>query len=59
MIGFAAYHLLSKDKFCGGFVGSSCAPGYTCVMEGNYPDAGGHCVLSLKSFLIELMNKYR
>jgi len=35
-----------KDNFCGGISGIACPDGYTCQLDGNYPDAGGHCVLS-------------
>jgi hypothetical protein len=33
-----------EDVFCGGFAGIACAAGYTCHLDGSYPDAGGHCV---------------
>jgi len=29
--------------FCGGIAGFPCEPGNHCVLDGNYPDAGGHC----------------
>ena len=31
--------------FCGGIAGISCPSGYTCKLDGNYPDAGGTCVV--------------
>lgn len=31
------------ELFCGGIGGVSCPAGYTCKLDGNYPDAGGHC----------------
>lgn len=33
-------------KFCGGIAAGQfqCAKGYSCKLDGNYPDAGGHCV---------------
>jgi hypothetical protein len=33
-----------EGSFCGGFAGVECPPGYSCVMAGSYPDAGGSCV---------------
>jgi hypothetical protein len=32
-------------KFCGGIAGISCPEGFTCKLEGTYPDAGGTCVV--------------
>lgn len=32
------------EKFCGGIAGIPCPSGYTCKLEGNYPDAGGKCL---------------
>jgi hypothetical protein len=31
-------------KFCGGIAAFPCATGYSCQLDGTYPDAGGHCV---------------
>lgn len=31
-------------KFCGGFAGKPCPSGYTCKLDGKYPDAGGTCI---------------
>jgi len=33
-----------EGKFCGGIAGVACPEGYTCKLDGNYPDAGGKCV---------------
>lgn len=33
-----------KGAFCGGFAGVACPQGYTCKLDGNYPDAGGRCL---------------
>ncbi|MBI2338679.1 hypothetical protein HYU95_05865 [Candidatus Daviesbacteria bacterium] len=30
--------------FCGGIAGISCPAGFTCKLDGNYPDAGGVCI---------------
>lgn len=30
--------------FCGGIAGFPCDAGYTCKLDGTYPDAGGTCV---------------
>jgi hypothetical protein len=35
-----------SEKFCGGFAGILCPTGYTCQLDGHYPDAGGKCVKS-------------
>lgn len=32
--------------FCGGIAGILCPVGFTCRMDGNYPDAGGTCIKS-------------
>lgn len=34
----------SEGAFCGGFAGKACPEGYTCRLDGNYPDAGGKCI---------------
>lgn len=34
----------AEGKFCGGIANIQCATGYTCKLEGSYPDAGGKCV---------------
>lgn len=33
----------SEGKMCGGIAGIICPEGYTCVLNGNYPDASGKC----------------
>lgn len=33
----------SEGKFCGGIAGISCPEGYSCKLDGKYPDAGGKC----------------
>lgn len=33
-----------EGDFCGGIVGLPCPEGYTCQLDGNYPDAGGVCI---------------
>ena len=33
-----------EGKFCGGIVNIACPEGYTCRLDGDYPDAGGKCV---------------
>ena len=30
--------------FCGGITGTACPNGYSCQLDGNYPDAGGKCI---------------
>lgn len=32
------------NPFCGGIAGRPCPQGFTCVLDGNYPDAGGTCI---------------
>lgn len=34
----------SQAQFCGGIAGISCPAGFTCKLDGNYPDAGGVCI---------------
>src|SRR3989338_6885392 len=40
----------SAGKFCGGIARNlpenQCPSGYRCQLDGNHPDAGGHCVKS-------------
>ncbi|MEK7076340.1 MAG: hypothetical protein AAB941_01625 [Patescibacteria group bacterium] len=31
-------------EFCGGITGKLCPGGYTCKLDGSYPDAGGTCI---------------
>ena len=38
----------SQGKFCGGIAGMNCPAGYTCQLDGKYPDVGGTCVGSSK-----------
>lgn len=33
-----------EGEFYGGIAGIPCSDGYSCRLEGNYPDAGGVCV---------------
>jgi hypothetical protein len=33
----------SLSQFCGGIAGLTCPDGYTCKLDGDYPDAGGSC----------------
>lgn len=33
-----------EGSFCGGIAGITCPKGYTCKLDGNYPDSGGKCV---------------
>ncbi|KMS98437.1 hypothetical protein BVRB_4g091350 [Beta vulgaris subsp. vulgaris] len=30
-------------EFCGGIVGFQCCEGLDCILEGDFPDAGGEC----------------
>ncbi len=30
--------------FCGGIAGFQCSAGYSCKLDGTFPDAGGHCI---------------
>lgn len=32
------------SDFCGGIAGITCSSGYSCKLDGTYPDAGGKCV---------------
>src|SRR3989338_1068864 len=32
-----------EETFCGGIAGLPCSDGYKCILDGNYPDAGGKC----------------
>ncbi|HTK75144.1 MAG TPA: hypothetical protein VL371_07775 [Gemmataceae bacterium] len=34
---------LRGGRICGGFAGLSCPKGQVCKLDGNYPDASGHC----------------
>ncbi|MEK7217414.1 MAG: hypothetical protein AAB640_00005, partial [Patescibacteria group bacterium] len=34
----------TNTKFCGGITGKLCPSGYSCKLDGNYPDAGGICI---------------
>lgn len=41
----ASFTLKSAEgTLCGGIAAFSCPSGYSCKLDGNYPDAGGHCV---------------
>jgi hypothetical protein len=34
----------ANETFCGGIASKQCPTGYTCKLDGKYPDAGGTCV---------------
>lgn len=34
----------TTSQFCGGVAGLTCPAGFECILEGNFPDAGGTCV---------------
>jgi len=34
---------LLDNIFCGGIAGIACPTGYKCILDGQYPDAGGKC----------------
>ncbi len=40
----STFRLTDAGQFCGGIAAIKCASGYTCKLEGSYPDAGGACV---------------
>ena len=35
--------LAEAEVFCGGIAGIQCPNGQECILEGNFPDAGGTC----------------
>ncbi len=35
----------TENVFCGGIAGIACPDGFKCQLDGNYPDAGGKCVI--------------
>ncbi len=35
----------AEGKFCGGIAAFPCPQGYECRLDGDYPDAGGKCVM--------------
>ncbi len=37
--------LAAEGEFCGGIAGISCEDGLICQYEGDYPDAGGTCIM--------------
>jgi hypothetical protein len=39
----------TTGQFCGGIAGKICPEGYTCRLDGNYPDAGGSCIQTTKT----------
>lgn len=38
----------NSAPFCGGIAGLPCPEGQYCKLDGDYPDAGGHCILDGK-----------
>lgn len=34
----------SETTFCGGIANIACQSGFSCTLDGSYPDAGGRCV---------------
>ncbi len=41
--GIADKNLAKEGEFCGGYAGILCEPGLGCILDSNYPDAGGRC----------------
>lgn len=41
---FAECPVPANVEFCGGIAGVQCQLGYSCELDGDYPDAGGTCV---------------
>lgn len=39
----------SNGKFCGGIAAIKCPDGYSCKLDGSYPDSGGACVANSSS----------
>lgn len=35
----------NEGEFCGGIAGIMCCEGLKCQLDGNYPDAGGECII--------------
>ncbi|MFA5840726.1 MAG: peptidoglycan-binding protein [Candidatus Paceibacterota bacterium] len=35
---------VTTGQFCGGIAGIQCTTGYSCKLDGSYPDAGGTCI---------------
>lgn len=43
----STFQFIDQNKIaCGGIAGTSCTDGYTCKLDGSYPDAGGTCIQS-------------
>ncbi|MFH1257435.1 MAG: hypothetical protein V1658_00700, partial [Candidatus Micrarchaeota archaeon] len=40
-----------ENSFCGGIAAFPCPTGYQCVLDGNFPDAGGKCMQSTQGYL--------
>ncbi len=40
----STFKFIEMSQFCGGIAGIQCPAGYTCKLDGNYPDTGGVCV---------------
>lgn len=40
----STFQFTGDSQFCGGIQGIMCSEGYSCKLEGDYPDAGGTCV---------------
>ncbi|MBW2735005.1 MAG: hypothetical protein JRH20_21705 [Deltaproteobacteria bacterium] len=40
----------AKPEFCGGIIGIPCSDGFKCILDGDYPDAGGQCMPILCTF---------
>lgn len=46
-------------EFCGGIAGVQCKSGYSCQLDGNYPDAGGTCIKQDSSYCIQVITPAR
>lgn len=42
-----------EGRFCGGIAGLACPSGFSCKLDGSYPDAGGKCEASNKEGTLE------
>ncbi len=55
----STFKFIDKNQFCGGIATFQCPDGYTCLFDGNYPDAGGHCVKDDNKICIQVITPAR
>lgn len=45
----------ARGQFCGGLAGKGCPFGFSCRLDGDYPDAGGICKKDPLGWIVDVL----